>query len=166
MSIGNNIKTYRKKANLTQSELSQLIGLSASAIRMYETDKRNASIDILKKMSSALKISIYDLIGDNNSEEALILENSDLNTKSSTSFTKRDYEIEFIRSHLVNIKEIVSLNDESNQLENIIKIENVPYTRDEFDDLMKELIEFLLFKNETKRKKIKGINYNYKSNTK
>lgn len=159
MSIGNNIKISRKKANLTQAELAQLIGLSSSAIRMYETDKRNASIDILKKISSALKISINDLIGDNNNEEALT--NSDSNI-----LTDHDYAVEFIRSHCVNIKEIVTLNDTTNQSENIIKIDNVPYTKNEFNDLMKELIELLLFKNEMKRKKIKGINYNYKSNTK
>jgi DNA-binding XRE family transcriptional regulator len=39
MSIGKNIKTSRKKANLTQAELAQLIGLSSSAIRMYELIK-------------------------------------------------------------------------------------------------------------------------------
>lgn len=161
MSIGKNIKTSRKKANLTQAELAQLIGLSSSAIRMYETDKRNASLYILTKISSALKISVFDLIGDNNSEEALSPANTDSNI-----LTEHDYEIEFIRSHCVNIKEIVVLNDTTNQSENMIKIDNVPYTRNEFDDLMKELIEFLLFKNEMKRKKIKGINYNNKSNTK
>ena len=38
--LGDKIKHYRKAASLTQKELADKVGLSASAIRMYETKKR------------------------------------------------------------------------------------------------------------------------------
>lgn len=90
MSIGNNIKNLRKKAGLTQEEFSSLIGISRSYLGDLENDRRNPSIETIKKISKLLNVSIIYLLtesptftdiefsqGQNDLE---IFENSKLNT--------------------------------------------------------------------------------------
>lgn len=62
MAIGNIIKTYRKMMNLTQAELADKVGLSASAIRMYETNKREPKKDSLQKISEVLNVPMKEFL--------------------------------------------------------------------------------------------------------
>lgn len=61
MSIGENIKIYRKKRGLTQEQLAKLSGLSKNAIYNYENNKRTPSVDIANKIANALEVSLYSL---------------------------------------------------------------------------------------------------------
>jgi putative transcriptional regulator len=49
----NKIAEYRKKKNITQTELGEATGIPISSIAMYETDKRTPSL------TRAMKIAKY-----------------------------------------------------------------------------------------------------------
>lgn len=68
MSIGDNIKKIRKSKGLKQSELAKLSNVSRVAIGNYERGDRTPNIDIIGRISSALKVSVSELIGDFNFE--------------------------------------------------------------------------------------------------
>lgn len=52
MSIGENIRKYRKESNLTQKELATKIGLSLTSICNYENNKREPNATIIKSVSN------------------------------------------------------------------------------------------------------------------
>ena len=58
MDIGNNIKYYRQNLNLTQKDLANKTGLSEISIRKYENNSRNPKYENLRKIASALNVSI------------------------------------------------------------------------------------------------------------
>lgn len=60
--LGNNIKHYRKKACLTQTELAHKCGLKPGTIQQYESGKREPKMEIIDKISSALGVKIIDLV--------------------------------------------------------------------------------------------------------
>ena len=57
MSIGQNIKKYRKEKGYTQSELADLIGVSVQAVSKWETDTGAPDISQVVPLASALDIS-------------------------------------------------------------------------------------------------------------
>lgn len=62
MTIGERIKMFRKEKGLTQKELAEKLGVSASMIGQYETNVRKPKFETLKNFSEALGINITDLI--------------------------------------------------------------------------------------------------------
>ena len=54
MSVGNKIKHLRIIHNLTQKELAEMIGVKPSTICKYEHDKRDISLETLKKIAEIL----------------------------------------------------------------------------------------------------------------
>lgn len=58
-----NIKTIRKKKNLTQEELAEISDLSISYVKQIEScrDYKNITLTTMLKISKALDISINDL---------------------------------------------------------------------------------------------------------
>ncbi len=65
--IRNNIKKYRKKANLTQQELADKAGITMNYIAKIESQKmqRGFSIVILGRIADALNIDIKLLFENN-----------------------------------------------------------------------------------------------------
>lgn len=61
-SIGENIKYCRKINNISRKELAEKIGMSASGLANCENGNRLPSLDMLKKLSKALNITVDDLI--------------------------------------------------------------------------------------------------------
>lgn len=62
-SIGENLKSYRRKRRLSQIELSKLSGVSRSHISEIESDKyKNITIDVLCKLCRVLCLTPNDLI--------------------------------------------------------------------------------------------------------
>lgn len=57
MSIGQNIKKYRKEKGYTQRELSDMVGVSVQAISKWETDTGAPDISQIVPLASALDIS-------------------------------------------------------------------------------------------------------------
>lgn len=62
MSIGENIRNYRKEKGLTQKELAELVGLTASTITKYEKDMIEPGVYTLTKIADALGTNLYRLI--------------------------------------------------------------------------------------------------------
>ena len=65
MSIGNNIKKYRKYAHLTQIQLAQKSNITRESVRNYERGDRIPPSDILNKIALGLDVSVNDLMADN-----------------------------------------------------------------------------------------------------
>lgn len=63
MTIGENIKKYRRAAMLTQHELAEKCECAAGTIQQYELGKRQPRIEQLKKIALALSVQVSDLIG-------------------------------------------------------------------------------------------------------
>ena len=63
MDYGRRFKYYRNKAKLTQKEAAKLIGINDYQLGNYETGRSEPSLDILKKMSKAYKVSIDQMLG-------------------------------------------------------------------------------------------------------
>lgn len=63
MGIGNNIKEYRTKANLTQKDLADKLHVSYQAVSKWENDDTEPSVETLKEMATILNCSINDLFG-------------------------------------------------------------------------------------------------------
>lgn len=63
--IGSRIRTARKKAGLTQAQLSERAYISESYMTLIELDKRNPSTDVIIKIAEILNVSAdYLLFGD------------------------------------------------------------------------------------------------------
>lgn len=56
--IGNIIKQARKKKGLTQSELGELMGITAVAVGQWETGKRTPRPETIKRLSEALEVDL------------------------------------------------------------------------------------------------------------
>lgn len=65
MDFGKSFKFYRQKANLTQKEAAEKIGIKDYQLGNYETNRSQPSLEILKKMSKAYLVSIDKMLGNN-----------------------------------------------------------------------------------------------------
>ena len=61
--LGNTLKTLRLKANMTQAELEQKLGLTKSVISAYETGLRLPSYDVLIHIAKIFNVSTDYLLG-------------------------------------------------------------------------------------------------------
>ena len=62
--ITKGIKYCRVIANMTQSELAILLGVTVATISNYERGEREPSIDNLKKMAEIFGVTVDELIAD------------------------------------------------------------------------------------------------------
>jgi DNA-binding XRE family transcriptional regulator len=58
----NPIKVWREYRELTQQKVAEEIGISIPFVSQLETNKRKASIDVMKKLALLLKVDIDDLV--------------------------------------------------------------------------------------------------------
>ena len=65
--IGKLIATARTRQDMTQAELAEKVGTSQSAINRIEHGKQNASLEIIRKISRALRYPIMT-VGDKNNQ--------------------------------------------------------------------------------------------------
>jgi len=63
-SIGDNIRKYRRKKNLTQKQLGELLELFNTYLSDIENNRTNPSIKTLKKLAKAMEISYILLLED------------------------------------------------------------------------------------------------------
>ncbi|QHZ52471.1 helix-turn-helix domain-containing protein [Paenibacillus larvae] len=64
MSLGKNIKFFRKQRRLTQIELAEKANMSRSYLADVERDRYNPSVDTLKSIAKALNIEAQLLLKD------------------------------------------------------------------------------------------------------
>ena len=63
MTLGDKIRQLRKRAQMTQAELAVRLGISASAVGMYEQDRREPDSKILNKLCEVFSVSGDYFIG-------------------------------------------------------------------------------------------------------
>ena len=63
MTVGERIKQARKKSNMTQKELGDKLGVSASMVAQYENDLRNPKIETAEKIAHVLDVTSDFLLG-------------------------------------------------------------------------------------------------------
>lgn len=68
MTTGQRIQQARKKAGLSQKQLGEKLGLSASMIGQWENDLRNPKYDTLKRIAVALGVDLEVLFTDRERE--------------------------------------------------------------------------------------------------
>ena len=64
--FGKILRELRKENNLNQSELAKKIGLSASAVGMYEQGRRQPGLELINKIADLFNVSSDFLIGRSN----------------------------------------------------------------------------------------------------
>lgn len=62
--LGERIKEYRKKTNLSQEKFALLIGMDRTYYSSVEKGKHNITIMNLKKIADGLKITLSELLKD------------------------------------------------------------------------------------------------------
>lgn len=66
--IGQNIAYYRKKAGMTQEELSERVGVTAQAISKWENDLSYPDLEIVRRLANIFGITVDRLL---NGEDAV-----------------------------------------------------------------------------------------------
>lgn len=61
MSVGENIRRYRKSRGMTQAQLAEAVGLTEGAVRHYESGIRTVKPELLESIAAALGVSINAL---------------------------------------------------------------------------------------------------------
>lgn len=60
--IGKNIKSYREKSNLTQSQVADYLGISRELISLFETGQREINLKKLESLADFFGVELLDLI--------------------------------------------------------------------------------------------------------
>jgi transcriptional regulator with XRE-family HTH domain len=90
MTIGKNIKLYRKQKKLTQSELAERANMSRSYLADIERDRYNPSVETLKSIAEALNIPVSLLLDEPESFDDLSNKEQPITLPSLTSKEERD----------------------------------------------------------------------------
>lgn len=61
MSVGENIRRYRKSRGMTQAQLAEAVGLTEGAVRHYENGIRAVKPELLESIAAALSVSVNAL---------------------------------------------------------------------------------------------------------
>ena len=61
MSVGENIRRYRKSRGMTQAQLAEAVGLTEGAVRHYESGIRAVKPELLESISDTLGVSVNAL---------------------------------------------------------------------------------------------------------
>ena len=63
MSVSENMKHLRKRFEITQNELADMLKVSPSTVAMYERGYREPNIEMLQKMADIFNVEINYLLG-------------------------------------------------------------------------------------------------------
>lgn len=67
------LKKLRKEQAYTQQQLASLLGVSKSAISMYENGEREPELSIIQKIANILHVDMEELVGTAADDETLSL---------------------------------------------------------------------------------------------
>lgn len=74
MTLGERIQAARKKANLKQTDLAEMIGSSVVTVGQYERDKRQPRLEQLARIADALNVTVGYLQGEETIDAKQIVE--------------------------------------------------------------------------------------------
>ena len=93
--IGQNIKKYRERLDLTQDQVSGFLDINRVQLAFFESGTREISLDYLNKLSNLFNVELEDLIEEDenlaNANIAFAFRSNDLNggdLKQVASFQK------------------------------------------------------------------------------
>lgn len=61
--ISESLKKYRELKKLSQEDLATLAGVNRTFVSQIERQKKNVSIDSLRRLANALECEVYQLLG-------------------------------------------------------------------------------------------------------
>lgn len=61
--VGENIKSARRKAGITQTKLAEKAGISLMSVRRYENGERIPNIETIQEIADALDVDFWDIVG-------------------------------------------------------------------------------------------------------
>ena len=62
--IGDNIKSLRKKHDLTQSEFARIVGISRNSLSRYENGTSSVSTELIDIICQKFNVSYVDIVGE------------------------------------------------------------------------------------------------------
>jgi len=68
MEFKDSLKSLRKKANMSQEELANKVGLKKAVICLYESGKRKPSFEALQALADAFNVNISTLTGESETD--------------------------------------------------------------------------------------------------
>ena len=80
--IGENVKKYREKANLTQADLAEKVGIGTASVLRIERGEKRMKLETLRAVADALDISVGLLFYQENESELLLTLTKMLNGQS------------------------------------------------------------------------------------
>ena len=80
--IGENVKKYREKANLTQADLAEKVGIGTASVSRIERGEKRMKLETLRAVADALDISVGLLFYQENESELLLTLTKMLNGQS------------------------------------------------------------------------------------
>lgn len=120
--LGDNIKSLRISKGMTQQDLAKESGVNRVSIGNYERGDREPTIDVLIKISDALEVSLFDILGDKIDKKQVDLLVNYLNKTNEE--IRNNYEKQIEINKKINscyVKENKALKDYKDTLENKIK---------------------------------------------
>lgn len=109
MNIGEQIKKYRTKANISQKELGKRLGVSQQQIAQYESGKRIPKIETINNIAGALGIGVRRLYPDFSMDE---WKNTDTYKTSRTEYEIMEQGVITMLSR--NFKDLTEVNIDGN----------------------------------------------------
>lgn len=142
MDMGDRIKYLREKANLTQEELGDKVGVKKAAVNKWESGiTKNLKRTTIKKLSELFEVTPSYLMGWDDLKKAVY--NSEQETKFSDTLELIDCSIEY-KSWLIPPKDFEL--DENQYYTITYDGFNFNITIDEYKELVKDIKSYLRFK--------------------
>jgi len=127
--IGERIKYYRIKNNLTLEDLSKISGISIAYLSQIENSKQiNPSVDTLKKIADSMKLALMSFFEDSDQTDRLVNKKAETdrdtdpgvavvrkNERKTMSYPKSDWEIELLSPDLKRKIEFIMTIAKPNQ---------------------------------------------------
>ena len=85
LKIGENVKNFRKSSNITQEELSEMLGVSCQSVSRWELGVCYPDVELLPSIAEIFSISVDTLLGNDKSEEQKRIENYLVQLQSAIS---------------------------------------------------------------------------------
>ena len=131
MTVGENIKKFRKKAHLTQRALAKEVGLATITIQQYERGVREPRLDIIFKIAKVLGVLPTVLIEDMSEELALYIENHTTTYDkdiiiATTDETKSDPLYEHAKKEICHFLKLLNEDGQEVAIERIKELTEIP----------------------------------------
>lgn len=88
MTIGENIREARLKKGWTQKQLGDKCNMADSAIRRYESDRGNPTIETLKRIAKALEVDPFSLMDFDTASQVIFDRINNTNERLFTAFNQ------------------------------------------------------------------------------